>query len=122
MTVENSKRRFDRVAFDAECELHMSGKPPAVVELHDISLKGALVESKGDLPIDLADEAELVLYLSNEVMIRMPSVLRSKRGLLYGFEVSKLDLDSVAHLRRLIELNLGSEELVHRNLEALIRD
>ena len=122
MSDENSKRRFDRVAFDAECELHMSGHPPAVVELHDISLKGALVESKAELPLSVGDEAELVLYLSNEVMIRMPSALRSARGLLYGFEVDKLDLDSIAHLRRLIELNLGSEELVHRNLEALIHD
>ena len=54
-------------------------------------------------------------------MIRMPSILRSKRDLLLGFEVDKLDLDSIAHLRRLIELNLGSEEAVHRNLEALIK-
>ncbi|HSG04752.1 MAG TPA: PilZ domain-containing protein [Marinobacterium sp.] len=122
MTEETSKRRFDRVAFDAECELHINGQPPSVVELHDISLKGALVESKADLPLEIGGEAELVLYLSNEVMIRMPSILRSQRGLLYGFEVTKLDLDSVAHLRRLIELNLGSEELVHRNLEALIHD
>jgi len=71
--------------------------------------------------VEIGDAAELVLYLSNEVMIRMPSILRSKRDLLLGFEVDKLDLDSIAHLRRLIELNLGSEEAVHRNLEALIK-
>jgi len=121
MSEEKSQRRFDRVAFDAECELHINGQPPAVVELHDISLKGALVEAKGEIAVEIGDAAELVLYLSNEVMIRMPSILRSKRGLLLGFEVDKLDLDSIAHLRRLIELNLGSEEAVHRNLEALIK-
>jgi len=121
MSEEKSQRRFDRVAFDAECELHINGQPPAVVELHDISLKGALVEAKGEIAVEIGDAAELVLYLSNEVMIRMPSILRSKRDLLLGFEVDKLDLDSIAHLRRLIELNLGSEEAVHRNLEALIK-
>lgn len=121
MAVENCTRRFDRVAFDAECELHIVGQPPAVVELHDISLKGALVESTSPLRLEIGGEAELVLYLSNEVMIRMPSTLRSVRDLYYGFEINKLDLDSIAHLRRLIELNLGSEELLHRNLEALVQ-
>ena len=121
MAVENTNRRFDRVAFDAECELHIAGQPPAVVELHDISLKGALVESTSALSLVEGDKAELVLYLSNEVMIRMPSTLRSVRGLSYGFEITQLDLDSIAHLRRLIELNLGSDELIHRNLEALIQ-
>lgn len=121
MAVENTNRRFDRVAFDAECELHITGQPPAVVELHDISLKGALVESSSALSLVEGDKAELVLYLSNEVMIRMPSTLRSVRGLSYGFEITQLDLDSIAHLRRLIELNLGSDELIHRNLEALIQ-
>lgn len=121
MSEKTSQRRFDRVAFDAECELHISGQPPAVVELHDISLKGALVEAKSEIAMEIGSAAELVLYLSNEVMIRMPSILRSKRGLLLGFEVDKLDLDSIAHLRRLIELNLGSEDAVHRNLEALIK-
>jgi hypothetical protein len=121
MAVENANRRFDRVAFDAECELHVTGQPPAVVELHDISLKGALVESTSALSLVEGDKAELVLYLSNEVMIRMPSTLRSVRGLSYGFEITQLDLDSIAHLRRLIELNLGSDELIHRNLEALIQ-
>jgi len=121
MSVENSNRRFDRVAFDAECELHITGQPPAVVELHDISLKGALIESPTALDLEIGGDAELILYLSNEVMIRMPSILRSVRDNCYGFEVNKLDLDSIAHLRRLIELNLGSEELVHRNLEALVQ-
>ena len=121
MPAENANRRFDRVAFDAECELHITGQPPAVVELHDISLKGALVESTSALSLVEGDKAELVLYLSNEVMIRMPSTLRSVRGLSYGFEITQLDLDSIAHLRRLIELNLGSDELIHRNLEALIQ-
>lgn len=118
---DSTQRRFDRVEFDAECELHIHGQPPAVVQLHDISLHGALVISPHELELALGDEAELILYLSNEVMIRMPSLLRSKRDLQYGFEVKRLDLDSVAHLRRLVELNLGSDELIHRNLEALVQ-
>ena len=115
------KRRFDRIHFDSECELHIPGRSPAVVQIHDISLHGALVESKQPIKMNLGDKAELILYLTNEVMINMPSVLRSiPEQNLYGFEAESLDIDSMAHLRRLVELNLGSEDLLHRNLEALV--
>jgi hypothetical protein len=30
-----------------------------------------------------------------------------------------MELDSASHLKRLIELNVGSEDLLHRNLENL---
>ena len=115
------KRRFDRIHFDAECELHVKGQRPKVVQLHDISLHGALVESTPALDMMIGDKAELILYLSNDVMINMPSSLRSTPApKLYGFEAESLDIDSMAHLRRLIELNLGSEDLLHRNLEARV--
>lgn len=115
------KRRFDRIHFDAECELHVKGRPPIVVHLHDISLHGALIESKPTLDMMIGDKAELVLYLSNDVIINMPATLRATPAAnQYGFEAESLDIDSMAHLRRLIELNLGSEDLLHRNLEALV--
>jgi hypothetical protein len=37
-----------------------------------------------------------------------------------GFVCQHIDLDSISHLRRLIELNLGDEEELHRELAALL--
>ena len=37
-----------------------------------------------------------------------------------GFICEHIDLDSISHLKRLVELNLGDEDLLHRELHALI--
>jgi len=37
-----------------------------------------------------------------------------------GFICEHIDLDSITHLKRLVELNLGDEELLHRELSSLI--
>jgi hypothetical protein len=36
-----------------------------------------------------------------------------------GFVCRHIDLDSISHLRRLVELNLGDEQLLERELAAL---
>ena len=36
-----------------------------------------------------------------------------------GFRIEHIDMDSVAHLRRLVELNLGDPDLLKRDLAAL---
>jgi hypothetical protein len=37
-----------------------------------------------------------------------------------GFHCSHIDVDSISHLRRLIELNLGDEAELERELAALL--
>ncbi|MCP4041018.1 MAG: PilZ domain-containing protein, partial [Gammaproteobacteria bacterium] len=39
-----------------------------------------------------------------------------------GFRCCHIDLDSMSHLRRLVELNLGEPELLSRELSALINN
>jgi hypothetical protein len=39
---------------------------------------------------------------------------------LVGFECQAIDLDSITHLKRLVELNLGDEGLLHRELITLL--
>jgi len=113
------RRRFTRIPFDAECELH-SPKGSAVVQLIDISLRGALVESEQALPIDQGDSAQLHLYLANDILINIPSTLTHIEAPYYGFTAEEMDIDSITHLRRLVELNLGDEGLLERELEQLI--
>ncbi len=33
--------------------------------------------------------------------------------------ISHIDIESIAHLRRLVELNVGDDSLLHRDLEHL---
>lgn len=35
-------------------------------------------------------------------------------------KIDHIDIESIGHLRRLVELNVGSDELLHRELEHLV--
>jgi c-di-GMP-binding flagellar brake protein YcgR len=112
------RRRFSRIRFDAGCELHTQ-QGPFEVQLVDISLRGALIETATPLPLDTGEQAELRIYLANDVLISMPGTLTHICGEQYGFKAGDMELDSISHLRRLVELNLGDETLLERELEAM---
>jgi len=121
VNTNNERRRFTRIPFDAECELH-SDKGSAVVQLVDISLRGALVESNHPLPVGMHDHVKLHLYLANDILIEIPAMLTHAQPPQYGFTAGEMEIDSITHLRRLVELNLGDEALLERELEQLLSD
>ena len=45
-----------------------------------------------------------------------------QRGLQVGIRCDELDLESVQHLRRILEFNVGDEALVLRELGELVAD
>lgn len=112
------RRRFQRIEFDADTELSQGAKA-WTVELHDISLKGLLVDQpqnwdgNPDLPF------VATISLDRETSLRMEVLLAHREETLLGFTCQHIDLDSISHLRRLIELNLGDEALLERELAAL---
>ncbi len=115
----DEKRRFSRVPFDAKVILTKDGKQWHS-QLHDISLKGILVETpdgwdgvKGER-FDL----EVVFSESGSLITGLVCVAHSEEGHT-GFEMVEIDVESVSHLRRLMELNLGNEALLERELSAL---
>ncbi|SEG81506.1 PilZ domain-containing protein [Marinobacterium lutimaris] len=116
---QNERRRFSRIRFDAGCELH-TPKGPAEVQLVDISLRGALIESARPLQLEPGETAELHIYLANDILIRMPGTVKHIEGEQYGFVAGDMEIESVSHLRRLVELNLGDEALLERELEAML--
>lgn len=116
---QNERRRFSRIRFDAGCELH-TPSGPVEVQLVDISLRGALIESSKALNLSAGEVAELHIYLANDILIRMPGTVTHIQGEHYGFRASDMEIDSISHLRRLVELNLGDESLLEREFEAML--
>ncbi|WP_044872213.1 PilZ domain-containing protein [Pseudomonas sp. LFM046] len=114
----NERRRFHRINFDAATEL-AQGDQRWSVELHDISLKGLLVLRPADWGGDPALPFEARIVLSDEIQVRMEVELTRAEHDQLGFICRHIDLESISHLRRLVELNLGSEELLERELTAL---
>lgn len=114
----NERRRFQRIAFDAPTVL-VQGERRWKVVLHDLSLKGLLVEEPDDWDGDAEQTFEALVQLSADTPVKMQVALtRTQPGML-GFVCHHIDLESISHLRRLVELNLGDEDLLERELAAL---
>ena len=112
------RRRFQRIAFDAATEL-AQGERSWTVALHDVSLKGLLVKRPRDWNGDPDQPFTASISLDDSTRLQMEVVLTRTRNELLGFVCRHIDLDSISHLRRLVELNLGDESLLERELAAL---
>lgn len=117
----NERRRFQRVAFDAPTVI-AQGERQWSAALHDISLKGLLIGTPRDWNGDPDQPFEALIELGNEALVKMEVVLTRTQPQSLGFVCRHIDLESISHLRRLIELNLGDEQLLERELAALGED
>lgn len=116
----DERRRFSRITFHRPAELDVR-IAKASCELLDVSLKGALVEVPVGFPANLGGRCTLVIRLdAGEAVIQMEGEIVHREGTTAGVRCSEIDLDSISHLRRLVELNLGDDELLHRELSALV--
>ena len=97
----------------------MQGERCWSVELHDLSLKGLLVCRPADWSADAEQPFVARVRLADDAEVRMEVSMAHEEGELIGFVCQHIDLDSIAHLRRLVELNLGDEALLERELAAL---
>lgn len=112
------RRRFTRIAFDAEARL-MAGARQWAVELLDLSLKGALVVRPEDWNGEAEAPLRLQLRLGEDVVITMDVSIAHQEDDRLGLRCEDIDLDSITHLRRLVELNLGNPDLLERELASL---
>ncbi len=115
----NEKRRFSRISFDADVLISKDNQEWRT-SLLDISLNGLLVNTPAKWE-GLQGEnfhAEVIFPGSGSLIHIEASVAHNNEGRT-GLQVNSIDVESVGHLRRLIELNLGDEDLLNRELEAL---
>ncbi|MFC3031921.1 PilZ domain-containing protein [Pseudoalteromonas fenneropenaei] len=113
------RRRFTRVLFSSRAKLMTAGGDYNC-ELLDLSLNGALVS----LPlgfIAMKDEPASLRFAlpESDVVIHMQVEIRHIENAHLGLHCTQIDLESVTHLKRLIELNLGSDLILYRELEQL---
>lgn len=116
--MQEEQRRFTRIPFDAAAVL-TCGDRAWTCELIDLSLKGALVRKPADWAGASGTACQLTLTLDEEVRIRMDVSVAHIEEQQIGLACQDIDLDSITHLRRLVELNLGDSHLLERELMAL---
>jgi hypothetical protein len=113
------RRQFWRAVFRSKVEL-VDRYDAVPAELIDISLKGALVKTPAQWTAAVGDGCQLKLKLAKGSAIVMRMVVAHIQGRRVGLSCERIDLDSITHLRRLVELNAGDPALLDRQLAALI--
>lgn len=113
-------RQTHRVYFDClvEFETHDCKH---ICELIDISLQGALIAACSGATPAPGTKCKLTINLvdSNDIQITMIGTIAHKIENRVGIHCESIDADSMAHLRKLVEYNLGDANLANRDFDAL---
>ncbi len=113
------RRQFLRSVFHAPVRLGLAGHDSQAY-LHDISLKGALVEVSPSWGGRVDDTCLLRLALAPDSVIRMEAEVAHVEGRHVGLRCTHIDLDSMTHLRQLVERNADDPALLERELALLV--
>jgi len=114
------RRDFSRIALKRPARLEADGAQIAC-QLQDVSLRGALVRLPGAFAAAVGRPATLVILLDHgAAAIRMRGTVAHRDHDTLGLRCREVDLEGLTHLRRILEVNLGEERLLQRELEALL--
>lgn len=114
------KRRFSRILFSCPALLQV-GDLSYEMPLLDLSLKGALLTPPANWPLPKQLAVQLSFNLpETDIGIVMNGHIAHASPTQIGIVCDHLDIDSATHLRRIVELNLGNEDLLHRELDQLL--
>ena len=113
------QRKYSRLPFKTRSSLMFQGDFNRIpTELIDISFKGALVEApprEGE--VALGTPVALRIHLEDsDIFIEMKTEAVHMEKERLGLKCLSIDMESMTHLRRLLELNLGDPGLLEREV------
>lgn len=117
MQQNHERRQFQRISFDAPVTLSQ-GTLNAVSEVIDISLKGILIKDQA-IAFDATEPVHIRISLGDEAHIDMTAEWTHHQQNAQAFRWKQVDIESMMHLRRLLEFNTGDEALIERELAKL---
>ncbi len=115
----SERRRFHRILFDAPTTIE-TDDGSLQTQLIDISLKGAMARTPEGWQPDAGQPVTLHVILDEGgTEITMKALCAHIEAGRVGFLCDEIDMESISILKRLVELNIGDEELLQRDLAAL---
>lgn len=113
------RRKFARIVLGWPAQL-TCGDKHWEVELEDLSLKGVLLSRPEGYTAGTHHPLLLHIHIpQSQIDIEMELAEAHISDDLLGMSCTKIDIDSISQLRRLIELNIGNDELLNRELDHL---
>jgi len=120
---QRNRRNFSRIPFSGKVAV-IGEHAHWLSDLLDISMKGVLITRPAEWPGQPGNNGyQLKVSIGDgdaKIVIAMDATLVHSNNECLGFRCEHIDLDSMTHLRRLLELNIGDEDQINRELSALI--
>ncbi len=114
-----NRRQFTRILFSIQATLEVE-EDSYSVSIHDISLNGALITTPTS-ETSLVGKLGLLSFMLGEDAepVEMHIAVVHEEDDETGLRCNAIDIDSITQLRRLVELNLGDESQLNRELSQL---
>lgn len=119
----NEHRHFTRIPFNTSATIISTRTGHKIMaELIDISFKGVLIQKPDDWQGINGEHFTIHIQLAgDEIQINLAVIEVHHENDHVGFKTEHMDLDTATNLRRLVELNLGDESLLDRELSELTK-
>ncbi|MEZ9175699.1 PilZ domain-containing protein [Vibrio kanaloae] len=113
------RRQFSRVVYQVPVELSQ-GQGNISGSIQDLSLHGLLIQCNElqQLSDNVPVQVSFTLTNSN-INIQLEATIVSTINTSMRLRIEHLDIDSISHLKRLVELNVGDNELLYREIKHL---
>ena len=116
------KRRFSRFEFGESCVVEY-GSIAVGSRLRNISLRGALVELEKDIGCRPGDRCRILFHLGNpDFLMQFGGEVAHCDGNLSGIKFIEADLNTMFHLRNLLESITGNPAQLMKEVDLLFED
>ncbi|MFA0414190.1 PilZ domain-containing protein [Vibrio renipiscarius] len=115
------RRRFSRIVYQALAVVTQDNIQ-VNANLNDLSLHGLLLDCSNHTSLDPLNpisvqfqllDSDITIQLTGKIVETVQSQVR------ITIEQIDIDIDSISHIKRMVELNVGDDELLHREIEHL---
>lgn len=114
------RRCFPRFPFHSNAVLLLDGIPHEGT-LIDLSLSGALFRGRAAMVVATGERCRLdILHGAGRDVARAKGRIAYAQEDLVGLQFQQLDLDVLQGLTQIVEMNLGTREMMKRELAALL--
>lgn len=113
------QRHFQRVPFATGSTIEFGGERHEA-EVVDICLKGALLKLSGPTSHQRGETCTVIIALGGtDAVIQFEAEAAHLRDQFLGVKLLKIDIDSMIHLRSIVELNTADPDQVRKELSFL---
>ncbi|GAK85084.1 hypothetical protein JCM19238_2664 [Vibrio ponticus] len=113
------RRRFSRIVYQALATVSQ-GENRVEASVKDLSLHGLLLSCPQSDVLNKTQVITVKFQLpESDITIELEGRIVSEERELTRVIIEHIDIDSISHIKRIIELNVGDDQLLHREIEQL---